>query len=74
MIQMRTNLEVADNSGDDTLQSVPLICVLYAIEHFAEENASLRRPERKAVVEPGRVLVHELQRPGRAAVDGLVDP
>src|SRR5580658_8074119 len=32
--------QIADDSGDDLLQSVILICGLYAVEHFSEDDAA----------------------------------
>ncbi len=32
--------QVADNSRDDLLQSVTLICGLHAVQHFAEDDAA----------------------------------
>ena len=45
----------------------------HSIHRVAVCNAPLRRPEREAVVESIRILVLELNRPGRAAVLCLVD-
>ena len=45
----------------------------HSIYRVAVCNAPIRRPEREAVVESVRILIFELNRPGRPAVLSLVD-
>jgi hypothetical protein len=46
----------------------------FPIHRIAMSNASVRRPEREAIVEGTDGLILELQRPIRAAVHGFINP